>query len=261
MSQAMYDSGGPSTAFGKPGHPQSPSPRPDFDEAATGHPQPIRTVSPPPPPARTSTRVPVSGSMRVRPCLSQPIPTGAASRLPSARHDASGYAVVPPVRLTAIPAPSRRSTGISWTVRRPRAGRRATRASRVTRRASRSAGRGAAGRARDVAHAVPVVDVLTRGCRQGRRYPARRGTRHTQGPRDHRRGPTPGSHLKSQVKKARAGWCGPGAPAPPRKGEARTPRETPLQSRFPRSERFCLGTLGGAGGTRTHGRRIMSPLL
>ncbi|EFE74243.1 predicted protein [Streptomyces filamentosus NRRL 15998] len=34
-------------------------------------------------------------------------------------------------------------------------------------------------------------------------------------------------------------------------------RETPI----PRSERFCLGTLGGAGGTRTHGRRIMSPLL
>ncbi len=35
----------------------------------------------------------------------------------------------------------------------------------------------------------------------------------------------------------------------------------PQKTRFPRPERFCLGTLGGAGGTRTHGRRIMSPLL
>ncbi len=42
----------------------------------------------------------------------------------------------------------------------------------------------------------------------------------------------------------------------------RTPHaKHPRKTRFPRSKPFCLGMLGGAGGTRTHGRRIMSPLL
>lgn len=47
----------------------------------------------------------------------------------------------------------------------------------------------------------------------------------------------------------------------PHRREANAARKAPRKTRIPRPERFCLGTPGGAGGTRTHGRRIMSPLL
>jgi hypothetical protein len=59
--------------------------------------------------------------------------------------------------------------------------------------------------------------------------------------------------LRSHTRRARPTFA-----APPC-GERRT-QKRPRKTRFPRSERFCLGLLGGAGGTRTHGRRIMSPL-
>lgn len=67
----------------------------------------------------------------------------------------------------------------------------------------------------------------------------------------------PGATPKPQVTRGSESRPGHTGPRLPHHSEANASPNRPLRPHLRRSERF----FGGAGGTRTHGRRIMSPLL